>query len=177
MKTLKSIIRELFSERNASNQRVENETIPAAENQQTVINHQNQDDETENHEMDGSDRLDTSIDQQDDRDAEKFQESVESGDGDGDGEGERSGTDADTGTGTGENEEDTEREIEREITLTELPEFKAALEKAYNEGVIAGRNQKIEELHFPKKEDNIPAFKGITEKPVQTNIFSIAREA
>lgn len=57
-------------------------------------------------------------------------------------------------------------------------EFQEALSKAFEEGVIAGRNAKIEETLSHCSDDGIPRFNGGGGKKAPTNdIFSLAREA
>ena len=56
-------------------------------------------------------------------------------------------------------------------------DIEAEIRKAYEEGVIAGRNQKIEEIYFPKT-DGIPDFhSSIANDASAGSIFSMAREA
>lgn len=52
------------------------------------------------------------------------------------------------------------------------------IEAAYRQGIIEGRNQRIEEIHFPKSDDGIPHFHGSPAKGRRAgDIFSMAREA
>lgn len=54
----------------------------------------------------------------------------------------------------------------------------AALKAAYNEGLIAGRNEVIEEKFFPSDTDGIPNFHGHNCRiSYNGDIFSLAREA
>ena len=58
------------------------------------------------------------------------------------------------------------------------PDFAKAIEEAYQRGVIDGRNAKIEEEYFPKTNDGIPQFHGSFSKENSFgDIFSMAREA
>ena len=48
----------------------------------------------------------------------------------------------------------------------------------YERGRIDGRNERIEEIYFPKTDDGIPHFRGRPAKPSSgPDIFSMAREA
>ena len=48
----------------------------------------------------------------------------------------------------------------------------------YQRGFIDGRNQKIEEMFFPKYDDGVPHFRGTpTPQSPSIDIFSLAREA
>ena len=56
--------------------------------------------------------------------------------------------------------------------------FEKAIENAFKDGRIAGRNDTIEERYFPDKEDGIPHFNGKKSQVNNPNdIFNIAREA
>lgn len=50
--------------------------------------------------------------------------------------------------------------------------------RAYERGLIDGRNSRIEERYFPKEDDGIPEFHGSPSKEIKTgDIFRIARDA
>lgn len=168
MKTVSQLIREIFATRDslkkkeAEERNKEPENEPAGESQQSLTL-KDEKDETEIDENSGNPGMDTPADQEIDANAEGAQT--------GGGEGERR---IQPGGDGGEPEEAKELQsgIEKEKMTAE------ALEKAYQDGYLAGKNAKIEEKYFPKTDDGLPNFRGYNKpaRPVST-IFSMAREA
>ena len=62
-------------------------------------------------------------------------------------------------------------------SLEETKETQDSASEAYQQGLIDGRNQRIEEIYFPKEDDGIPHFRGNASKARPASIFSMAREA
>lgn len=78
----------------------------------------------------------------------------------------------------GQNSRDAEEQQREQDRQQQEREMRDALKKAFDDGVKAGRNSKIEELYFPKGEDGIPVFHGNASKlDCESDIFSLAREA
>lgn len=154
MTTLSRLIREIFAvRRNDPMEKLPPEEAEESEKEsdQTTVTNQNQnEDETENHEDPGDNQLAAADSPEDYGNASQ-------------------------GTGQpGSGKEGLETE-EKTLSRKDLEE---AVKKAYNEGLVDGRNQTIEERYFPKKEDALPNFRGTPPKNRSFGgIFSIAREA
>ena len=71
-----------------------------------------------------------------------------------------------------------ESETSQEEPPISKEEYERAVKEAFEKGVIEGRNQQIEEKYFPKEEDGIPHFHGVSSKTLPgSDIFSMARSA
>ena len=74
--------------------------------------------------------------------------------------------------------QESDRKIETEQSSGVNHDLEKEIEKAYNRGLIDGRNARIEETFFPKKAESVPAFRGTPRNSMpSSDIFSVAREA
>lgn len=148
MKTLSAVIREIFAARRTDPCRPPVAKETDAEPEnQNSLTQKTQNNETETDENRGNPVVDNSS------------------------SGENHGTDQEfkepTDRGTGQ----------RGVRPEDTSEFQEAVKRAFEEGVKAGRNAKIEETYFPKQDDGIPHFRGTTPSAPSNDIFSLAREA
>lgn len=158
MKTIKTLLKQLLSGSNQND---------ADENTQNSLTQNSNPNETENDENPGTTRVDNPDARQSDG-ADKEELSPEpSNPSEPGSRGDESRRDA------GESEKLTQQNPEKEEETVQ-----AAIQKAYNQGVIDGRNAHIEEKYFPKTDDGIPSFHGRRVTPSSSSdIFSMAREA
>lgn len=168
MKTISSLIREIFSLRNNPHKPKPTERAPEEMKSKTQQHesenqrHQKQD-ETETDEIRRDPEMDSAV-------AREIAGNAESSQG------------ADRGK-SGEpkpgSEEIEMTRMQKETSPAESEKSLAEkeIEKAFQQGVIAGRNQKIEEKFFPQS-DGLPVFHGMPAKGASSiDIFSLAREA
>ena len=159
MKTITDLFRSLFSARRKEmeNRAIQSHSIvteKANENLNILSTLKKEKHETEDHEMAGVPGVDHTTDRklpsENQKDSDASEQAGKTG-------GESGGTAGDV------------KEGEKEANAKPL---------TYEQGLIDGRNSKIEEIYFPREDDGIPRFRGFSPKQRQTpDIFSVAREA
>ncbi|MCH5226061.1 MAG: hypothetical protein J1D77_08655 [Muribaculaceae bacterium] len=154
MKTLSNLIREIFAAR-----RSDRERPPVVENPRPKVKpiQKPQTNETKDHQDPGNPQLDNSLDREADGDAQEQQS-----------------TNSNPQSGTQLESQQEREQQERE----QREQFEQELRNAFQQGVIAGRNTKIEETFFPTTDDEIPRLNGRSPRQGSLDdIFSLAREA
>ena len=160
MKTITELIREIFNSRRRNpepGQLIADFSLPEEDTEpvtiQSIINPKNSENETETDEISRNHDLAASLPSETHRESEGHEEPAATAE---DGVSQRG---------------DLPKEDDRQLRELELAE-------AYRRGVIDGRNARIEEIHFPKAPESIPAFRGRpTPRLSSGDIFSMAREA
>lgn len=151
-----------------TNQPEVNQTEKTKEDNQHLLTQNPIQNETETDEISGDPNLDHSTSRETDGSDQELQKAGQSK------SGYRPGCPGDLNPG-----EKKWPEVETESgEVSQDERTKEAIQEAYLQGVIAGRNAQIEEKYFPKTDDGIPCFHGNACKTSSGNdIFSLAREA